>query len=154
MLFGLHLAIVMAATVAMEPVAYATHRWVMHGIGWRWHRSHHVPGHRGLESNDLYAIVFAAPALALILADPGHAFLYWVGLGITLYGLLYSLLHDGLVHNRLPLRFVPRRGYLRRLIQAHLLHHARGGRDGCVSFGFLYAPPVAQLARVLREGVQ
>ena len=29
--------------VAMEAVAYAAHRWVMHGPGWFLHKSHHRP---------------------------------------------------------------------------------------------------------------
>ena len=32
-----------AAFVAMEGVSYAGHRWVMHGPGMGWHRSHHAP---------------------------------------------------------------------------------------------------------------
>jgi beta-carotene 3-hydroxylase len=46
---------------------------------------------------------------------------------------------------------VPRRGYLRRLIQAHRLHHAVMSRGGAVSFGFLIAPdPVALHAELKR----
>ena len=55
------------------------------------------------------------------------------------------LIPDTLVHRRLPLRWTPKRGYLKRLVQAHRLHHATRGRDGAVSFGFLYAPPVRKL---------
>ena len=29
------------AFMVMEPVTYAAHRWVMHGLGWVLHRSHH-----------------------------------------------------------------------------------------------------------------
>ena len=65
------------------------------------------------------------------------------------YGILYFLVHDGMVHQRWPFRYVPRRGYLKRLVQAHRMHHAVDGRDGCVSFGFLYAPPVGELKRRL-----
>jgi beta-carotene 3-hydroxylase len=45
----------------------------------------------------------------------------------------------------------PHSGYLKRLVQAHRLHHAVKGREGCVSFGFLYAPPVARLRDELRS---
>ena len=68
------------------------------------------------------------------------------------YGLLYFIVHDGLVHQRWPFRHVPRSGYLKRLVQAHRLHHAVEGRDGAVSFGFLYAPPVGRLREQLRRG--
>jgi beta-carotene 3-hydroxylase len=150
MVWEAKLAIVLLTAAAMEPVAYAAHRWVMHGIGWAWHRTHHQPGHTGLEGNDLYALIFAALAVLLFATDLQHTGLYWVGAGMTLYGVLYALLHDVLVHRRLGLRHVPRSRYLRRLVQAHRLHHAVQGKTGCVSFGFLYAPPVAQLAKRLR----
>ena len=39
----------------MEGVAYATHRWVMHGrLGWWLHASHHRRGTGRFELNDLY----------------------------------------------------------------------------------------------------
>src|SRR4051812_8498367 len=144
-------ATVLMTTVVMEGVAALVHRHVMHGWGWGWHRSHHRQRGRGLEKNDLYALVFAAPALLLTaVANPaGPA--YWCGVGIALYGFLYALVHDGLVHRRWPFRLRVRTRYLRRLIQAHHLHHAGHDRDGCVSFGFLYAPPVPLLRERLKS---
>jgi beta-carotene 3-hydroxylase len=62
---------------------------------------------------------------------------------------LYFVAHDGLVHQRWPFRYIPRKGYLKRLYQAHRLHHAVDGKDGCVSFGFIYAPPVDELVKEL-----
>jgi beta-carotene 3-hydroxylase len=67
-----------------------------------------------------------------------------------LYGFFYALVHDGIVHQRWPVRVRVRNRYLRRLVQAHLLHHATRRKDGCVSFGFLYAPPVALLRARLK----
>ena len=46
------------------------------------------------------------------------------------YGILYALIHDGLVHRRFASVRSPRGGYLKRLVQAHRLHHAVRGRDG------------------------
>lgn len=143
--------IVIGTVLAMEFVAYAAHRFLMHGLGWGWHRSHHEP-HEGIfEKNDLYAVVFAIGAFLLLLAVPIAGPLYWIGIGMSLYGILYFIVHDGLVHQRWPFRHVPRNAYLKRLVQAHRLHHAVEGREGCVSFGFLYAPPVRELKRVLRD---
>ena len=49
--------------------------------------------------NDLYAIVFAGLAILLIaLGNAGYWRLQWIGAGMTLYGLLYFIAHDGLVH--------------------------------------------------------
>jgi beta-carotene 3-hydroxylase len=61
------------------------------------------------------------------------------------------MVHDGLVHQRWPFRYIPRRGYLKRLYMAHRLHHAVRGKEDCVSFGFLYAPPVSKLQAILRS---
>jgi beta-carotene 3-hydroxylase len=67
------------------------------------------------------------------------------------YGLVYFLVHDVLVHRRVAHGFVPRNGYLRRIYQAHRLHHATHGKDGSVSFGFLYSPPPEKLAAKLKS---
>ncbi len=142
--------IVLVTALAMEGVAYAAHRWIMHGFGWGWHRDHHEPHEGWFEYNDLYAVVFGGLAFGLILADMGRADIYWIGIGMTLYGLLYSLMHDGLVHQRYATRWIPRSGYLKRLVQAHRMHHAVQGREHCVSFGFLYAPPLTKLREQLR----
>ncbi len=144
-------AIVFATVVAMEAAATLVHRYVMHGWGWGWHRSHHEPGESALERNDLFALVFAALSGGLFLASSWSPALWWVGLGSIVYGVLYFVVHDGLVHQRWPFRHVPRRGYLKHLVQAHRLHHAVQGREGCVSFGFLFAPSLTVLRARLRE---
>ena len=142
--------IVVLTVAAMEAVAWAVHRYVMHGFGWGWHRSHHEPGEGLLEKNDLFALVFAGLSLGLFIAGGRWPLLWWVGVGTAVYGLLYAFVHDGLVHGRFPALLKPRRGYLKRLVQAHRMHHATRGREGAVSFGFLYAPPAAALKRKLR----
>ncbi|MET0251130.1 MAG: sterol desaturase family protein [Novosphingobium sp.] len=149
-------AIVLAAVMAMEGVAWASHRYVMHGFGWGWHRDHHEPHDRKIEKNDLFALFGAAlsiacfawgsPWLAGARAWPPAT---WIGLGVLLYGLIYTLVHDGLVHQRW-FRWVPRGGYARRIVQAHKLHHASLGREGGVSFGFIVARDPAALKRDLK----
>ena len=147
--------ILLATVVAMEVFAWAAHRYVMHGWGWGWHRSHHEPDGGLLEKNDLYAVVFAGVAIIMILlGSPDYSPIYWVGMGATLYGFLYFIFHDGLVHKRWPFRHTPRKGYLKRIYQAHRLHHAVQGKDGCVSFGFLFAPPVKSIRRQLKENIR
>ena len=149
---GIDAAIVLGTTGAMELAAWTVHRFIMHGWGWGWHRSHHGPRHGLFEKNDLYAVVFAAFALALIVLGPALAWpLYQIGLGMTLYGVLYFILHDGMVHRRWPVPVLNRYRYLQRLVQAHHLHHAVKEKDGAVSFGFLYAPPARRLRQQLRQ---
>lgn len=144
--------ITLAAFVGMEAFAWLVHRYVMHGPGWAWHRSHHEPREGWFERNDLYAVVFAVIAAGLFIVGslPGWRWLWFVGLGATLYGVMYGVVHDGLVHGRWPFKVTPKRGYAKRLVQAHRLHHATHGRDGAVSFGFLYAPEVRKLKAKLR----
>ncbi|MDN4055542.1 sterol desaturase family protein [Massilia sp. YIM B02763] len=142
--------VVVVTVVLMEVFSIVAHKYVMHGFGWGWHKSHHEPRTGWFEKNDLYAFVFAGVAILLIwLGTEGRHPLEWIGAGMTAYGLLYFVAHDGLVHQRWPFRYVPRRGYLKRLYQAHRMHHAVQGKEGTVSFGFLYAPPVDKLKRQL-----
>ena len=143
-------AIVVGTVAVMEAVAWAVHRYVMHGLGWGWHRSHHEPHDGPFELNDLYALVFAGLAIGVSVLLPDYGATRWVAIGMGLYGLLYFILHDGLVHQRWPFRHHPRHPYLRRLVQAHRLHHAVEGREDGVSYGFLYAPPVSQVRAELR----
>jgi beta-carotene 3-hydroxylase len=151
--FLVPVVIVLVTVAAMEFLAWWSHKYIMHGWGWGWHRSHHEP-HEGIfEENDLYAVVFAVLAISLFAAGTWlWSPLTWVGLGVTLYGVLYFICHDGLVHKRWPFKYVPRKGYLKRLYQAHRLHHAVQGKDGCVSFGFIYAPTVDRLVQQLARG--
>lgn len=138
----------LGALAGMEVVAYFMHRYVMHGPLWFLHRSHHWPRRGWFELNDLFGIAFAVPSMVFIyFGVRGHPGLLGAGLGMTAYGALYFGFHDVLVHRRIRHRFAPRGGYLRRLVQAHLIHHRTLQRDGAVSFGFLYAAPIETLTR-------
>jgi beta-carotene 3-hydroxylase len=136
---------------AMEGVAWGAHKYIMHGWGWAWHRDHHEPHDNILEKNDLFGVVGAVVAIGLFTFGYFFSpFLWWVAMGITGYGVIYTFIHDGLVHQRY-FRWVPKRGYAKRLVQAHKLHHATIGRDGGVSFGFVFAEDAAKLKSELRE---
>ena len=146
------IAIVLAAVAGMELFACWAHKYVMHGWGWAWHRDHHEPHDKLLEKNDLFAVVFGTIVFLMFLA--GYFFsapLWWAAFGITIYGVIYTVVHDGLVHQRY-FRWVPKRGYAKRLVQAHKLHHATIGKEGGVSFGFVLArDPVALKADLKRQ---
>jgi len=153
---GAAILIVLATFLAMEFVAWSSHKYVMHGFGWAWHRDHHEPHDKVLEKNDLYALVGAAMSIGmfalgspLVMRAAAWAPGTWIGVGVLLYGIVYSLIHDGLVHQRY-FHWVPRRGYARRLVQAHKLHHATIGKEGGVSFGFVFARDPAVLKQELK----
>lgn len=140
--------IAVAGFLGMEAIAWLSHRYVMHGFGWGWHRSHHEPHAGGFERNDLYVFFGAALSIGLFLLarhlqSPG---IQALAVGTTAYGAMYAFVHDGLVHQRWPFRYMPRNGYARRLVQAHRLHHAVRSREGAVSFGFLIVPDPRRLA--------
>lgn len=152
---ALDLVLFLGAFAFMEGFAWFTHKYVMHGFMWVWHRSHHEPRTGAFELNDLFAVVFAAPAIVAIWfgVNGGIPWLLPVGLGITAYGMMYFGFHDGMVHKRF---FFPgaRSAFWKRQLQAHRLHHAVNTKHGCVSFGFLIAPSArrlkAQLAQIER----
>ena len=149
----MHVLILLCTFAGMELFAYAMHRWVMHGPGWFLHESHHRERHGLFELNDLYALIFALPSFGLIYAGvQGNwgAIASSIGVGIAAYGLVYFVFHDTLVHKRIPNSYVPRLPYMKRIVQAHRLHHAVKSKHCAVSFGFIYAPPVAVLKKQLR----
>jgi beta-carotene 3-hydroxylase len=150
------LFVVLGTVFVMEWIAWGAHKYIMHGWGWGWHRDHHEPHDNVLERNDLYGIVGAVMSITmfavgspLIMAgsawEPGT----WIGLGVLFYGIIYTAIHDGLVHQRY-FKYVPRNGYAKRLVQAHKLHHATVGKDGGVSFGFVLARDPAKLKAELK----
>lgn len=145
---ALLLALFIATVAGMEGFAYVVHRWVMHGPGWFLHRSHHRARTGNWELNDLYFVVFAAPSILLLLGgvqwDWGGPAIA-VGAGIAAYGAIYLGFHDIIVHRRLAHRYVPRSNYMKRIMQAHRIHHIVETREGTVSFGFLVAPRPEEL---------
>ena len=103
----LNTLIVLITIVLMELFSIVAHKYVMHGFGWGWHRSHHEPRTGWFERNDLYAVVFAGLAIALIyFGTEGYHPLEWIGAGMTAYGFLYFVAHDGLVHRRWPFQYL------------------------------------------------
>ncbi len=141
-----------AAFLVMEPATYAAHRWVMHGIGWVLHRSHHAgrvtdlrARAAALEANDAFPCVFASCtilAMALGGRRPPPSAVIGVSAGVTAYGLAYGLVHDVYIHARLGRP--PGIAVLDRLADAHRLHHRFGGEP----YGMLL-PIVPRAVRAL-----
>lgn len=64
--FLINLIIIMVAFCSMEVVAWITHKFVMHGLLWRWHKDHHKKESSGFfEHNDF----FSSYSLCLELQD-------------------------------------------------------------------------------------
>jgi beta-carotene 3-hydroxylase len=161
MSLGLGILLFLTTVALMEGWAYVAHRWIMHGPGWFLHKSHHAPRTGFWELNDLYFVIFAAPSITLLVMGTSGAWgawATWVGAGIAAYGAIYLGFHDIIVHQRWPNRYVARSAYMKRIVQAHRLHHVVETKEGTVSFGFLIAPKPevlkAQLKARDRAGVR
>ena len=126
-----------------EAVAWFTHKYVMHGFLWSWHKSHHTAHHHTFERNDLFAFVFSLPSIGLFYYFSlvhYNPYMLAVALGIFLYGVFYLIFHDVIVHQRVRWRPDRKSNYLQRMINAHYIHHSKHTKEGCEAFGFLYAP--------------
>jgi beta-carotene 3-hydroxylase len=140
-------ALFLVAFVAMEPVTYAAHRWVMHGVGMRWHASHHRSRPGSFEANDRFPVVFALLVGAMLVVGfnlDGWSWLVPVGFGVTAYGMVYGFVHDLYIHRRFGVLGSRRVAGLERLAAAHRVHHRTGGEP----YGML----VPRGARQARSG--
>lgn len=120
------IVLVVAAFALMEPITAATHRWIMHGIGAFLHRSHHRPLVSRFEANDWYPVLFAGIVNIGFFAGfnvDGLGALIPVGIGVTLYGATYALVHDVYIHGRLGWFEGRRIELFDRLAEAHRIHH-------------------------------
>jgi beta-carotene 3-hydroxylase len=136
-------AIVLAAFAGMEGVAWLTHKYIMHGILWSIHKDHHKKESKGFtEHNDLFFLLFALPGIAALFFGRmnDYNFLFWIGVGITLYGVAYFLIHDVFVHQRIKILKNSNSPYLKALRRAHKIHHKHIGKEDGECFGMLWFP--------------
>ena len=138
--------VTLASVLAMEFVAWLAHRYLMHGFLWIWHEDHHKPHTVDgfFQKNDLFFLVFAVPsATSYILGSvyPELFFLFFVGVGISIYGLIYFLIHDVYIHQRFKWFKQLDGWYSRGILRAHGTHHANQGKYDGESFGLLLVNP-------------
>jgi len=134
--------ITLAAVAGMEFVAWFAHKYIMHGLLWVWHEDHHKPHHEKdgfFEKNDLFFIVFALPSMAcyIIGSLTPHLWVLFIGIGISIYGLIYFLIHDVYIHQRFKWFRQLDSTYSRAILRAHGAHHAKQTKEDCESFGLL-----------------
>ncbi|NEN22072.1 carotene hydroxylase [Cryomorpha ignava] len=126
----------------MEFMAWFTHKYVMHGIGWYFHKDHHQHKPGFFEKNDVFFLIFAIPSMLLILFGvlAGNDWRLFMGIGIALYGASYFLIHDVFIHQRLPWLKRTDNVYLRAIRKAHKVHHKHLGKEEGECFGMLLVP--------------
>lgn len=144
--------VAIAVAIAMDFWAALLHRAMWHGPLWGVHRSHHGARRGRLEQNDALSVLHAPVAIAFVVfgcagpAGPMREAVFGAGLGMTAFGAAYLIVHDGLVHARLPVRFLLRIPYLRAVAAAHRRHHA--GALGGPPYGLFSGP--AEVHEALR----
>nr|AIX87525.1 carotenoid beta-ring hydroxylase 1 [Lycium ruthenicum] len=136
-------ALSVGAAVGMEFWARWAHRALWHASLWHMHESHHKPREGPFELNDVFAIINAIPAIALLNYGFFHKGLipglcFGAGLGITVFGMAYMFVHDGLVHKRFPVGPVADVPYFRKVAAAHSLHHSEKFKG--VPYGLFLGP--------------
>lgn len=146
-------AVVIASFFFMEFIAWSNHKYLMHGILWSLHRDHHenvIKGKRArFEKNDAFFLVYATPAVILIVSgfSVGSPYLVAAGAGFTLYGAANFWVHDILYHRRFNLyKGEVKNNYLKAAIRAHDAHHKPKTKDDFNIFGLLIFP-----SRFLKE---
>jgi beta-carotene 3-hydroxylase len=150
----INIALILVAFWFMEFVAWFNHKYVMHGFMWKWHVDHHRKDHqqplpektedKRLEKNDLFFLVYAIPAIVLLITGftiSNYPMVY-VGVGISLYGLTYFIIHDVIIHKRINIPFLQKNqsSLLKAVINAHKAHHWPKSKDDFHNFGLLVFP--------------
>ena len=128
----------------MEAVAWLTHKYVMHGLLWNLHEDHHKKNPSSFfEKNDYFFLIFAIPGIALLATGtfyaPLHG-LFFAGLGITIYGFAYFMVHDIFIHQRFKIFRNSDNFYFRAIRRAHKMHHKHLGKEDGECFGMLWVP--------------
>lgn len=139
----IHILVFVLTFLLMETVAWLSHKYIMHGFLWSWHKDHHRKHHDSwFERNDLFFVVYAVVCIGF--------FLLWrfgileigisIGIGIFCYGMTYFIVHDIFIHQRFKLfRNIDNR-YARAVRRAHKMHHKHLGKEDGECFGMLFVP--------------
>lgn len=133
--------VVCASFCGMECFTALFHRWIMHGLLWRIHRTHHVRTGRGpFELNDVFVAFFTLCAVGLIVIGLPDGLTVWVGSGIAIYGTAYFIMHDVVIHRRFARPPAPTHPYLRAVYRAHMAHHKHVDNDAGEAYGLFWVP--------------
>ena len=149
-----NIVLLVLAFLFMEFVAWASHKYVMHGFLWKWHADHHRKDHmngmplqtedKHFEKNDLFFIIYAMPGILLMIL--GFSFSYqpfiFISIGITLYGFTYFTIHDVIIHSRVKsfLKNAPKIRFIKAIINAHTAHHKPRNTKDFNNYGLLFFP--------------
>ena len=129
--------------IVLEGITWLTHKYIMHGFLWALHEDHHQPGYPNvLEKNDLFFVIFATPSILLFYfgVEGGINYLFFIGLGILLYGIAYFIFHEVIIHRRLRWFERSNNKYITGIRKAHKIHHKHMDKNDGECFGMLLVP--------------
>jgi beta-carotene 3-hydroxylase len=129
--------------VLMEGATWLIHKYIMHGFLWILHRDHHDHSTEGpFEKNDYFFAIFATPAIVLMYFGSlsNFNYLFYIGLGVTFYGMAYFFVHDIFIHQRIKWLSDTKNPYLLAIRRAHKQHHKHINKEEGECFGFLWVP--------------
>ncbi len=135
----LPIAIILGTLAGMESFSWFIHKYLFHGPLWFIHRSHHQQRSGWFEFNDIFSVLFAI--ISVYLMWMGRIDLdikFWIGVGITVYGIIYFIFHDWFIHNRFK-SFKTGNSYLLGIRRAHKIHHKSTEKTPAEEFGLLMA---------------
>ena len=110
----------------MEILSRFLHKYVFHGSLWFIHKTHHNQTvHSILQLNDIFNFIFALTSIILINIGWNTSSLahFILDLGITIYGFIYFVIHDGLIRQQHPFSYKPPNRYLKQVQRAHQHHY-------------------------------
>lgn len=138
----INLTTVLITFIIMEVVAWATHKYVMHGFLWFLHRDHHQVDHNKItQKNDWFFLIFAIPGANLIIFNSSDLNIgFFIGIGITLYGLAYFIVHEIFIHQRIKILKKTNSKYFLAIRRAHKIHHKNLHKENGSCFGMLIVP--------------
>ncbi len=139
----MNVLIVLVTFVLMEGATWLIHKYIMHGFLWTLHRDHHDHSHNGdLERNDWFFVIFAIPTIILLYFGVRNGFsaVFYIGLGIFLYGMSYFFVHDIFIHQRVKIFRHTQNPYFLAIRRAHKQHHKHIDKHEGECFGFLWVP--------------
>ncbi len=125
----------------MEFMAWFTHKFIMHGLLWYLHKDHHQVEPGFFEKNDSFFLIFAIPsAYCYVTGLMYNDFRLYIGIGISLYGFAYFIIHEIIIHRRFKLWSRLDNRYIKAIRRAHKIHHKYLGKEHGENFGMLIVP--------------
>lgn len=140
----IYVLVILISAFAMEGVAWLAHKYLMHGFLWGLHRDHHKKETTSFfEKNDYFFLIFAIPGIIAMAIGSFYEplrILLFIGVGITVYGFTYFLVHDVFIHQRFKWLRNSDNFYFRAIRRAHKMHHKHLGKEDGECFGMLWVP--------------